>query len=129
MGLQKVQRVDLKYSKEHEWAKEIGGNRGRVGITHYAQDQLGDVVFVDLPAIGSQVKQFQQFGTIESVKAVSDLYAPVNGEVVEVNGTLADAPETVNSDPYGEGWMIKVKLAGDAGDLMSAADYAKIAVA
>jgi len=116
---------DLKYSKEHEWAREMSGGRVRVGITHYAQDQLGDVVFVDLPVIGSKVTQFQQFGTIESVKAVSDLFSPVSGEVVNVNQTVVDAPELVNQDPYGQGWLIEVVLSNtsELDALLSSQDY------
>ena len=94
--------ADLKYTREHEWAKREG-DRVRVGITAFAQDQLGDVVFVDLPVVGRSVDQFATFGVVESVKAVSDLYAPVSGEVVDVNGNLAAKPELVNSDPFGEG--------------------------
>src|SRR5262245_7073786 len=105
--------TDAKYTKEHEWVR-LEGDRGRVGITDYAQQQLGDVVYVDLPEVGKTVKQGQVFGTIESVKAVSELYAPLSGEVVEVNTALATHPEVVNSDPHGT-WMIVVKLA-DAGE-------------
>ena len=96
---------DLRYTRDHEWAK-VEDARVRVGITAYAQEQLGDVVFVELPKVGVKVTQRQSFGVVESVKAVSDLFAPLSGEVVEVNGTLADAPELVNQDPYGRGWMI-----------------------
>jgi len=99
---------DLKYTREHEWAKQEGG-RVRVGITAYAQDQLGDVVFVELPKVGAKVTASKAFGVVESVKAVSDLFAPVSGEVVEVNAELGQKPETVNADPYGKGWMIAVK--------------------
>jgi len=99
---------DLKYTREHEWAKQEGG-RVRVGITAYAQDQLGDVVFVELPKVGAKVTASKAFGVVESVKAVSDLFAPVSGEVVEVNAELGQKPETVNADPYGKGWMIVVK--------------------
>ena len=99
---------DLKYTREHEWAKQEGG-RVRVGITAYAQDQLGDVVFVELPKVGAKVTASKAFGVVESVKAVSDLFAPVSGEVVEVNAELGQKPETVNADPYGQGWMIVVK--------------------
>ena len=102
--------VDLKYTQEHEWAKRDGANI-RVGITAFAQDQLGDVVFVELPKVGTKVSQRQAFGVVESVKAVSDLFAPVSGEVTEVNAELPTAPETVNQDPYGRGWMIVVKPA------------------
>jgi len=113
----------FKYSKDHEWI-DVAGETGKVGITDYAQQQLGDVVYVDLPEIGAKLKQGQSFGTIESVKAVSELYAPVSGEVVEVNGTLKDKPETVNKDPHGS-WMIVIRLAnpGEAGSLLDAAQY------
>ena len=116
--------ADLKYTREHEWAK-VEGDRARIGITAFAQEQLGDVVFVELPKVGAQVAGMQTFGVVESVKAVSDLYAPLTGEVVEVNAALVKKPETVNSDPYGLGWMIVVKLAKPAelDGLMSAADY------
>ncbi len=99
---------ELRYSSEHEWAK-VEGNRVRVGITKFAADRLTDVVFVELPAVGARVTFMEPFGVIESVKAVSDLYSPVTGTVVEVNATLKDAPEVVNSDPYGKGWMIVVQ--------------------
>ena len=101
---------DLKYTKEHEWAR-VEGNRARVGITDYAQGELGDVVFVELPKVGTRLRQMQPFGVVESVKAVSDLFAPLSGEVVEVNQALAQRPELVNQDPYGEGWMIVLALA------------------
>jgi glycine cleavage system H protein len=100
---------DLRYTKDHEWIRPQGG-RGVVGVTHHAQAQLGDVVFVELPAVGRRLKAGESFGTVESVKAVSELYSPVAGEVVEVNAALAKQPEAVNSDPYGAGWMIAVKL-------------------
>lgn len=99
---------DLRYSSEHEWARVEDG-RVRVGITKFAADRLSDVVFIELPAVGAAVTFMQPFGVIESVKAVSDLYAPLTGTVVEVNGTLTDNPEVVNSDPYGRGWMILVE--------------------
>jgi glycine cleavage system H protein len=116
--------ADLRYTKEHEWAK-VEGKRARVGITQYAQDQLGDVVFVELPKVGSRVRQMQGFGVVESVKAVSDLFAPLSGEVVEVNEGLAAHPEQVNQDPYGAGWLIVVTVADpkELDALMSAADY------
>ena len=98
---------DLKYTREHEWAKQEGG-RVRVGITAFAQEQLGDVVFVELPKVGARVRAHQTFGVVESVKAVSDLFAPVSGEVVEANAELTQKPETVNQKPYGRGWMIVV---------------------
>ena len=116
--------ADLKYTQDHEWAKREA--RGiRVGITAFAQSELGDVVFVELPKVGAKVAQSQSFGVVESVKAVSDLFAPVSGEVVEVNGALAKAPETVNQDPYGQGWMIVVKpsSAAEYDQLLTAAQY------
>jgi glycine cleavage system H protein len=118
--------ADLKYTREHEWAKQEGGNV-RVGITHYAQEQLGDVVFVELPKAGARVTAHQSFGVVESVKAVSDLFAPISGEVVETNGELPQKPETVNKDPYGKGWMIVVKpsSAGEWDALLSAEQYQK----
>jgi glycine cleavage system H protein len=99
--------ADLRYTREHEWAK-AEGNRVRVGITAYAQEQLGDVVFVELPKVGAKVTQMQGFGVVESVKAVSDLFAPLDGTVAEVNEALRDTPELVNQDPYGRGWMIAI---------------------
>jgi glycine cleavage system H protein len=115
---------ELKYTKEHEWVR-LDGNVGTVGITDYAQDQLGDIVFVELPAAGTAVKQMGKFGEIESVKAVSELYSPVTGEVVEANPALASSPERVNDDPYGEGWMLRVRLndPGEIDKLLSAEDY------
>ncbi len=115
--------TDLKYTKEHEWIR-LEGDTGVVGITDFAQQQLGDVVYVELPDVGATLTAGQVFGTIESVKAVSELFAPVSGEVVEVNTSLKDRPENVNSKPH-ETWMVKVKLAspGDAGALMDAAGY------
>jgi glycine cleavage system H protein len=104
---------DLKYTKEHEWAK-VEGDRARVGITAYAQEQLGDVVFVELPKVGATVTQHKGFGVVESVKAVSDLFAPLSGKVVEINGELVNAPELVNRDPYDRGWMIVIALANAA---------------
>jgi glycine cleavage system H protein len=116
--------ADLRYTKEHEWAKREG-DRVRIGITAYAQEQLGDVVFVELPKIGSKVTAHQTFGVVESVKAVSDLFAPISGEVVEVNGDLPNAPQAVNQDPYGRGWMLLVKpsSAGEFDQLMTAQQY------
>ncbi len=113
----------FKYTKDHEWI-EVAGDRGKVGITDYAQAQLGDVVYVELPEVGAKLKQGQSFGTIESVKAVSELYSPVSGEVVEVNAPLKDKPETVNSDPHGT-WMVVIKLANpnEAGGLLDATQY------
>ncbi len=100
---------DLRYTREHEWIR-VEGNRGVVGITDYAQEQLGDVVFVELPRPGAAVEQHQTFGVVESVKTASDLYAPASGTVVEVNEKLVDRPELVNQDPYGDGWMIVITL-------------------
>ena len=100
---------DLKYSKEHEWVR-MDGNIAEIGVTVFAQDSLGDVVYVDLPEVGTEIGQFDKFGEIESVKAVSDLFSPIGGKVVETNSAPVDKPETVNSDPYGEGWLIKVEV-------------------
>ncbi|HEY5640122.1 MAG TPA: glycine cleavage system protein GcvH [Dehalococcoidia bacterium] len=119
-----VSPQDLKYTKEHEWVR-VEGDTGTIGITDYAQDQLGDIVFVDLPEAGAAVRATEKFGEIESVKAVSELFAPVSGEVTEANAALADSPESVNDDPYGDGWMVKVRLA-DAAELdglLSANEY------
>jgi glycine cleavage system H protein len=104
---------DLKYSKEHEWVR-LDGDVATIGITQFAQDQLGDVVFVELPAQGSTVRQFASLGVVESVKAASDVYAPVSGEVVERNVKVIESPELVNSAPYEDGWLVKVKLADKA---------------
>src|SRR5947208_4872380 len=113
----------FKYTKDHEWV-DLSGDRGKVGITDYAQQQLGDVVYIELPTVGAQLKQGQSFGTIESVKAVSELYSPVSGEVVDVNAALKQKPEVVNSDPHAS-WMIVLKLSdpGEAGSLLDAAPY------
>jgi glycine cleavage system H protein len=100
---------NLKYTKDHEWIR-VEGDTGTVGITDYAQGELGDIVFVELPSVGKTVKQHESFGTIEAVKAVSDLYAPVSGAILEVNNELATTPEIVNKEPYGSGWMMKIKL-------------------
>lgn len=105
----------LKYTKEHEWVK-IDGEFAWIGITDFAQGELGDIVFVELPDVGKNIKQNQTFGTIEAVKAVSDLYAPISGKVVEVNKIVQDTPEIINKEPYETGWMIKVEIA-DAGEL------------
>jgi glycine cleavage system H protein len=102
--------TDLRYTKEHEWVR-VEADQATIGITQYAADQLGDIVFVELPDVGRQLSQFATFGVVESVKAVSDLYSPVGGEVLEVNGALGTRPEVVNSDPYGEGWMLRVRVA------------------
>ena len=117
--------ADYKYTKEHEWLK-VDGSTGTIGITDYAQNQLGDIVFVELPKAGTEIAAGKTFGSVESVKAVSDLFAPVSGTVTEVNEALNNAPEQVNKDAN-KTWMIKVKLkdAGEAGGLLSAADYEK----
>jgi glycine cleavage system H protein len=115
---------NLVYTKDHEWVK-VEGDIAYVGITDFAQKELGDIVYVDIPTVGKSVKQHDVFGTVEAVKTVSDLFMPVSGEVVELNATLDGAPEQVNNDPYGNGWMIKIKMsdAGEVAGLMSAADY------
>jgi glycine cleavage system H protein len=115
---------ELKYTEEHEWAL-VEGDIVTIGITDFAQDSLGDIVFVELPQVGATVEAGKPFGVVESVKAVSDVYAPVTGEVVEINEELPDAPETINTSPYEDGWMIKIKVADPAvlNDLMDADDY------
>ncbi len=114
----------LKYTKDHEWIL-VNGDTGTVGITDHAQGELGDVVFVELPAAGKNVKQHESFGTIEAVKAVSDLYSPVSGTVTEINTSLQSNPELVNQDPYGKGWMLKIKIADpkEVSALLSSKDY------
>ncbi len=115
---------NLKYTKDHEWIKSEG-DTGTIGITDFAQGELGDVVFVELPAVGKSLKQHDLFGTIEAVKAVSDLYAPVSGSIVEINKELEKTPETVNKDPYNAGWMVKIKLSNpsELAGLLDAAAY------
>ena len=115
---------ELKYSKEHEWVR-MNGNIAEVGVTVFAQESLGDVVFVDLPEAGTDVEQFAKFGEIESVKAVSDLFSPVGGKIVEVNSEATDRPEAVNEEPYGSGWLIKVEISDTAqlDELMDATTY------
>ena len=117
-------RDDLRYTDDHEWLRDEG-ELATMGVTAYAADQLGDIVFVDLPAVGRTVKARESLGVIESVKAVSDLYAPVGGEVVEVNDELAKRPELVNADPYGEGWMVRLRISrrGDVDELRDADSY------
>ncbi len=115
---------DLQYTKTHEWVR-IEESVATIGITDHAQEELGDVVFVELPESGATFEAGDSFGAVESVKAVSDLYAPVGGEVVEVNSTLEDAPEKINEDPYGDGWIFKLRVS-DEGDLLSAADYERL---
>ena len=115
---------ELRYTAEHEWVR-VEGRRGRVGITTFAQDQLGDVVYVELPKVGAEVKQFAVFGVIDSVKASSDLYSPVSGTVAAVNEALSESPDLVNRDPYGQGWMLEIELddPGEVDKLMDAAAY------
>ncbi|MCP1354775.1 glycine cleavage system protein GcvH [Aneurinibacillus migulanus] len=116
--------TNLKYSEEHEWVR-IEGNKAHIGITDFAQSELGDIVFVELPSVGDEIKQNEPFGSVESVKTVSELYAPLTGKVVEVNGELEDSPELVNESPYEKAWMIVVELAdeGELGKLMDAKTY------
>ena len=117
---------DLKYTREHEWVS-IDGSVATIGITDHAQEQLGDVVFVELPTVGDRVEKADAFGVVESTKAVSDVYAPLSGEVSEVNDDLPDNPELINEDPYGDGWMVKITLGdkADLEDLMTAEEYRK----
>lgn len=115
---------DLQYTKSHEWVRQEG-DTATVGITEHAQDELGDVVFVELPSEGDTFDAGDSFGTVESVKAVSDLYAPVGGEVVEVNSALEDAPERINEDPYGRGWIVRLRTSGEA-DLLSPEEYEEV---
>ena len=115
---------DLQYTKSHEWVR-IEGDTATIGITDHAQDELGDVGFVELPEEGATFDAGESFGTAESVKAVSDLYTPVGGEVVEVNSALEDAPENINEDPYGEGWIVKLRTT-DGADLLSPEEYEKV---
>lgn len=118
---------DLRYSKEHEWVR-VDGERATIGITSFAADELGDVVYIELPEVGATLSQFGTFGVVESVKAVSDLYAPVSGTVAEVNEALAERPELLNGDPYGEGWIARLELSApdELDKLMDAAAYAEL---
>ena len=115
---------NFRYTKEHEWIL-VEGDKGTIGITDHAQEELGDIVYVDLPKAGARLEQGKSLGSVESVKAVSDVYSPVSGEVLESNGLLADSPEKLNEDPHGAAWLVKVKLTSpaEAANLMSAADY------
>ena len=119
---------DLRYTDEHEWVRRLTGDRAQVGVTGFAAEQLGDVVNVELPSEGDELEKGEVFGTVESVKSVSDLYAPVSGKVVRINSPLADSPEYVNEDPYGEGWMVEIEMTNtdELEGLMSAADYTKL---
>jgi glycine cleavage system H protein len=116
---------DLRYSPDHEWIRIEGGKRARLGITDYAQDALGDVIFVELPAVGTAVGSGQVISEVESTKSVSEIYAPVDGEIIEVNTDLVDAPEKLNADPYGEGWICLIELSSgfDPSELMDARAY------
>src|SRR6188472_1219111 len=120
----------LLYTKDHEWIA-IAGDVGTVGITLHAQDALGDVVYIELPHVGDKFEAHKAFGSVESVKAVSELFMPVSGEVIEVNSALKDSPQTLNSDPYGKGWLLRIRLQnpGDKTSLMSAQDYDKLVAA
>lgn len=116
---------DLKYTRQHEWAAIEDNNRVRVGITDYAQDALGDVVYIDLPEEGTEVRAGEAFGEVESTKSVSDLFSPVSGRIVERNGALEESPELVNQEPYGEGWMVMIEMADaeELADLLDAGEY------
>jgi glycine cleavage system H protein len=114
---------DLKYTTEHEWVRSQSGSRVRVGITHYAQDALGDVVFVSLPDVGTAVTAGQPFGEVESTKSVSEIYAPVSGEIVARNDQLDGRPDLVNQDPYGEGWLVEIESSGETGEMLDPAAY------
>ena len=116
--------TQYRYTKEHEWA-DLEGTQAKIGITEHAQGELGDVVFVELPAVGTQLKKGDNLGTVESVKAVSDIYAPLSGKVIEVNTKLESAPETINQDPHGEGWLVVLEVAdsSEADHLLDAASY------
>jgi len=119
--------AELKYTKDHEWVR-LEGSVAVIGITEFAQRELGDIVYIDIPSVGKVIDREDVFGTVEAVKTVSDLFMPVTGEVAEINALLDSQPELVNSDPYGEGWMVKVKVANvaDVDGLLSAADYQKL---
>ncbi|HEX3368563.1 MAG TPA: glycine cleavage system protein GcvH [Candidatus Cybelea sp.] len=123
-----AQPEDLLYSKEHEWVR-LDGDTATIGITDYAQGSLGDIVYVELPKVGATIEQFGNVGVVESVKAVSDLFTPISGEVIEINGTLDDDPASVNREPYGAGWLIKVRLRdnGETANLLSPAQYELLA--
>ncbi len=119
--------AELKYTKDHEWIK-VDGDVAYIGITDFAQGELGDIVYIDIPSLGKEVEKDEVFGTVEAVKTVSDLFMPVSGTVIEINPALDKQPELVNSDPYGEGWMVKVTLKGDAdiNSLLSADSYTEL---
>jgi glycine cleavage system H protein len=115
----------LKYTKDHEWVK-IDGNKAIVGITDFAQGELGDIVYVDISTVGQEIDEHDVFGTVEAVKTVSDLFMPVSGKVLEINPALDSSPEKVNDDPYGEGWMIKIEIKGGVDTLLTAAQYKEL---
>jgi len=117
--------TQYRYTKEHEWVDLVEGTQAKIGITEHAQSELGDVVFVELPAVGTQLKKGDNLGTVESVKAVSDIYAPLSGKVIEVNTKLESAPETINQDPHGEGWLVVLEVgdSSEADHLLDAASY------
>jgi glycine cleavage system H protein len=119
--------ADLKYTKDHEWIK-IEGNTATIGITHFAQSELGDIVYVDVDTLNEIIEKEEVFGSVEAVKTVSDLFMPITGEIIEINEALADEPEKVNTDPYGEGWMIKISISDDSqiDELLSASAYAEL---
>jgi glycine cleavage system H protein len=119
---------ELRYTKDHEWVKLVGGNTALVGVTDFAQHELGDIVYVDITTVGKSLNAEEVFGTVEAVKTVSDLFLPVNATIVEVNSELEKEPELVNTDPYGKGWMVKIEVkdAAEVEALMSAADYEKM---
>jgi glycine cleavage system H protein len=119
---------ELRYTEEHEWVQTVDGEKVRIGITDFAQSELGDIVFVELPEVGAEVTAGEPFGSVESVKTVSELYAPVSGKVVEVNGELEGSPENVNDSPYGDGWMIVVELSdpSELENLLTAEQYEKL---
>lgn len=118
---------ELKYTKDHEWTR-IEGDTAITGITDFAQSELGDIIFIELPNVGQRIKKDDPFGTIEAVKTVADLFAPLSGEVLEVNDSLEDTPETVNDDPYGDGWLVKIRLSdsNETGSLMTADEYREV---
>lgn len=118
---------ELKYAESHEWVRLEGENKAYIGISHHAQSELGDLVFVELPEVGAELQQGEEAGVVESVKTASDIYSPVTGKVLAVNENLGDAPEDINNDPYGDGWIYKLELSDPAelDDLLSAADYAE----
>jgi glycine cleavage system H protein len=130
MEVLQMNPADLIYTKDHEWAK-VDGRKARIGLTAYAQEHLGDIVFVDLPLVGKEIRQGEQLCVVESVKAASDVYAPLSGAVVEVNEALFSTPEKINQDPFGEGWVVILEISdpSESAKLMNAADYDKLLAA